>query len=65
MSLKKRMNKSLILGLITSSVFVSGHNVYALNEDAKKETAKVDNKIELKKQLTKLGYTTDIYARTR
>ena len=47
MSLKKRMNKSLILGLITSSVFVSGYNVYALNEDSTKETAKVDNKIEL------------------
>ena len=47
MSLKSRINKSLILGLIASSVVVSGHNVYALNEDATKETAKLDNKIEL------------------
>ena len=47
MSLKNRINKSLILGLIASSIVVSGHNVYALNEDATKETAKLDNKIEL------------------
>ena len=47
MSLKNRINKSLILGLIAGSVVVSGHNVYALNEDATKETAKLDNKIEL------------------
>jgi len=47
MSLKNKINKSLIIGLTVSSVFVSAHSVYALNEDATKETAKVDNKIEL------------------
>lgn len=46
MSLKNKINKSLIIGLTVSSVFVSAHNIYALNEDATKETVKVDNKIE-------------------
>ena len=47
MSLKNKINKSLIIGLTVSSVFVSAHSVYALNEDATKEISKVENKIEL------------------
>ena len=47
MSLKNKVNKSLIIGVTVSSVFVSSHIVYALNEDATRDTFKVDNKIEL------------------
>ena len=47
MSLKNKVNKSLIIGLTVSSVFVSLHSIHALNEDAIKDTVKADNKIEL------------------
>ncbi|MGL6105790.1 SH3 domain-containing protein [Romboutsia sp.] len=48
MSLKKHINRTLVLGLTISSVCVSTHSVYALNEDVNKEVTKPAKKIELK-----------------
>ncbi len=47
MTLKKRMNRILALGLTVSGVLVSSHNIYAL-EGANKETVKATNNVELK-----------------
>lgn len=47
MNFKKHINRTLILGLTISSVYVSAHSVYALNEDTNKEVNKPTKKIEL------------------